>query len=65
MMYDRVDSIDADPDVGGLAIPQPPVQALNFPDDRGLRRLPRRMVARQTAGVAQHLNQRIANKMLF
>jgi hypothetical protein len=45
-----VDAIDADPRIGGLTIPQPPVQALNFPDDRSLRRGPRRIVARQSVG---------------
>jgi hypothetical protein len=29
MVHDRVDAIDADPRVGGFAVPQPPVQALN------------------------------------
>ena len=50
MMHDRVDAIDADPGIGGFTVPQPPVQALNFPDDHCLRRLPRRIVARQSAG---------------
>ena len=35
---------------GGFTIPQPPVQALDFPDDHCLRRRPRRIVARQSAG---------------
>jgi hypothetical protein len=43
-----VDAIDADPDVGGLAVLQPPVQALNFRDDQSLRRHSRRNVALQT-----------------
>ena len=50
MMHDRVDAIEADPGIGGFAVPQPPVQALNLPDDYCLRRLPRRIVARQSAG---------------
>ena len=50
MVHDRVDAIDADPGVGGFAVPQPPVQALNFPDDHSRRRLARWSVARQTAG---------------
>jgi hypothetical protein len=50
MMHDHVDAIDADPGVGGFTVPQPPMQALNFSDDHCLRRLPRRIVARQSAG---------------
>jgi hypothetical protein len=40
MMYDRMDAIDADPRVGGFAVPQLLVQALDFRDDHGLRRHP-------------------------
>ena len=50
MMHDRVDAIDADPGIGGFAVPQPPVQVLKLPDDHCLRRPPRRIVARQSAG---------------
>ena len=50
MVHDRADAINAEPRVGGFAIPQPPVQALNFLDDHCLRRLARWIVARQTVG---------------
>jgi hypothetical protein len=45
-----VNAIDADPRVDGFAVPQPPVQALDFRDDHSLRRHPRRIVARQIIG---------------
>src|SRR3981081_827853 len=50
MMHDRADTIDTDPPVGGFAVPQPPMQTLDLCDDHCLRRRPRRIVARQTAG---------------
>jgi hypothetical protein len=34
----------------GLAVPDPPVKAVNFRDDRGPRVLPLRSVGRQTVG---------------
>src|SRR5271165_2105558 len=50
MMHDRTDTIDADPSIGGFAIPQPPVQAVNFRDDQPLRSGPTRVIAREAVG---------------
>jgi hypothetical protein len=38
MMHDRADTIDAFPRIGGIAIPNAPVQSLNLLDDHCLRR---------------------------
>ena len=46
MVHDRSDAIDADPCVGGFAIPQPPVQALDLRDDHG--HLPSPVINRRT-----------------
>jgi hypothetical protein len=46
MVHDRSDPIDADPCVGGFAIPQPPVQALDLRDDHG--HLPSPVINRRT-----------------
>ena len=50
VMHDRADSVDADPGILGLAVPQPPAQALDFLDDHRLRRRTLRVVGRQVAG---------------
>ncbi len=49
-MHDRADTIDADLGILGLAIPNAPVQALNFLDDHRLRHHPRRVIRRQAVG---------------
>src|SRR5260370_20541499 len=49
-MHDHADTIDADLGILGFAIPQPPVQPLNFLDDHRLRHHPRRIIGRQAAG---------------
>jgi hypothetical protein len=50
VVHDRVEAIDADLRVLGLAVPQPPAQALDLRDDHRLRSRPLGAVARQTSG---------------
>ena len=38
MMHDRANTIDADPGIFGVAVPNAPVQSLDLRDDRSLRR---------------------------
>ena len=44
------ESVDAHPGILGLAVPQPPAQALDFVDDHRLRRRTFWVVGRQVAG---------------
>src|SRR5689334_21394601 len=48
--HELADALEGDLGIGRLAIPDPPVQAVDFLDDRGLGTLLLRGVARQTAG---------------
>src|ERR1019366_2856193 len=50
MMHDRADTIDAFPGIGGVAIPNAPVQSLNLRDDHCLRGYPWGIVSRQRIG---------------
>src|SRR5882757_2866052 len=50
MMHDRADTIDAFPGVGGVAIPNAPVQSLNLRDDHCLRHYAWWIVGRQRIG---------------
>jgi hypothetical protein len=50
VVRDGADAIDAEPGIRGLAVPQPPAQALDFLGDRCLRRGALRIVGRQAAG---------------
>ena len=49
-MHHFADTADADLGVLGLAVPQPPAQALDLLDDHRLRRHPRRVIGGQSAG---------------
>ena len=50
MMHDRADTNDAFPCIFRLAIPDAPMQSLDFGDDHRLRRYSRRIAGRQRAG---------------
>src|SRR3954453_6244554 len=49
-MHHRADTIDADLRILGLAVPQPPAQALDLLDDRRLRGRALRTLGRQASG---------------
>ena len=49
-MHDRADTNDAFPCIFCFAIPDPPMQSLDFDDDYSLRRYLRRIAGRQRAG---------------
>jgi len=48
--HDGADALEGDLSILGLAVPDPPVQAIDFRDDRGPGVLPLRGVGRQGAG---------------
>jgi hypothetical protein len=50
MRHDRANTVDAFPGIFGFAVPDAPVQPLDFRDDHRLCRHSRRMISRQRAG---------------
>ena len=57
VMHDGADAVEADPGILGLAVPQPPAQALDLRDDQRLRRGALRTVGRQTSSNLRQVPQ--------